>query len=207
MSQQILNGASAAFAFIATIFLMIGCIGHSYEESVVKNVSWIYSNTDGTEVWFGLQKAFGSTPGGDFAFNYNSDSCGSAGFCDRCEMDGKSTISLYVISTIFAAVSCGLAGALAGSHSGPLQLANVFIAFVSALFALIGFGLFMGDCYTKIDRENDNLDLEFGPGSILGLLGMLMMWVVVVMQFGSIIVGTSSSATHQPAAISVPSKI
>lgn len=203
MSQQILNGASAAFALCATVFLMIGCIGHSDDHAVVKNTSWISVDENNVKVWFGLAKQIVESSGVTMAISYDSDNCGDS-YCDQCQTDGQTTISLLVISTIFAAISCGLGGALAASPSGPLQLANLLISFVTAFFSLVGFSVFMGNCYMKIDHNND-VDLEFGPGSILALLGMLMMWVVVVMQFGAIIMGTGSS--QQASAAAVPSKI
>lgn len=194
MSQQILNGASAAFAFCATLFLMIGCVGHSNEESAVKDTNWINVDQDGVKIWFGLQKAFFN--GG--SFNYDSNSC-TSDFCDRCNTDGQSAIALLVISTIFAAVSTGIAGFLIVSPSGPIQLANFGVAFTSGFFALIGFSVFMGDCYNKIDQDVDQ-DLEFGPGSILALLGLLMMLIVSIMQFAAVMVGSAGDGTPKPAA-------
>jgi len=190
--SQALNGVSAVFALCATVFFVIGCAGYTETKEDLQNVPWITVDEDslGLKVYFGLQ-AFRFEAGNSETQAYSGDGCLSA-FCDRCEHDGRSAIGLLVISTVFAAVATVLSGALAASHNATTQLGNLFLSFVSAAFAIIGFGMFMGSCYMKID-EDSNFDLKWGAGSIITLLGLIMMFVVVVLQFGAVIVGGGSA--------------
>jgi hypothetical protein len=187
MAQQALNIVSAVFSLCAMVFFIVGCIGYSDKMSDIKHTAWI--KADGA--WVGLSKLvanFGG--GGDQAIHFKD--C-DASFCDTCDRDGESAFGLIVVATIFAFLSTILSGALSAGHRFALQWAAVFVAFVSALFAIIGFGLFMGQCYKKIDDSNDG-DLHWGPGSILTCLGLLMMFVVVVLHLVALIVGPKVDA-------------
>lgn len=189
MSQQILNAVSAVFSLCAFVFFIIGCIGYSVKDQAIKDVSWINVDENGLKLWMGLQKFHYSSSG--FSATESYKDCNQS-FCDECEEDGKSAFGLIIISTIFAAVCTGLGGALAASPTSPLQIANLALSFISAAFAIIGFGVFMGNCYKKVDDYGD-FDLEWGSGSIIVCLGLIMMWVVVVMQLVAMIMGPGSS--------------
>lgn len=180
------------FALCATVFFIIGCTGYTETKENLENVPWITFKEDSLDLkaYFGL-KAYRIDAFDSDTEAYSADSC-TASFCDRCEHDGRSAIGLLVISTVFAAVTTVLSGALAASHNATSQLGNLFLSFVSAAFAIIGFGMFMGSCYMKID-EDSNFDLKWGAGSIITLLGLIMMFVVVVLQFGAVIVGGGSA--------------
>lgn len=189
MTQQALNATSAVFSLCAFVFFIVGCVGYSGDKDNLKNAAWIKIDDQGTEAWFGLLKYHFKTAlfEGTTSFKDCTDS-----FCDECERDGRSAIGLLVISTVFAFVTTILSGALFASPQVPLQWGNIAVAFVSAAFALIGFGLFMGECYKKID-DSSTLDLEWGPGSVLTCLGLLMMWLVVVLQLLALIIGPKTA--------------
>lgn len=191
MSQQVLNAASAGLSLCALIFFLVGCIGFSVAYGTIENVAWIKGEEDGTDVYFGLAKFYFTSSGFGDTVAYNN--C-LFDFCDTCRDNGRAAFGLLILAIIFGAVSTGLAGALAMGSAGSLQIANTGISFISATFAIIGFGLFMGSCYKKID-DSDNvptLSLEWGPGSIIVCTGLIMMWLVVVLQVGAMIVGPSA---------------
>jgi hypothetical protein len=93
-----------------------------------------------------------------------------------------------------------LGGALVASANKSMQIANVIMSFFAALTSLIAIGLFMSDCYNAInndssdddtyDDDGSSLSLKWGPGAILTIIGMLLMWIVVVLQ----IVAAATSA-------------
>lgn len=178
MSQQILNVVSTVFALCAFVFFIVGCIGYSGMDDNIKNTAWITVDDNGFKAWFGLLKY-------RFSAGVTKDTVAlkdcNASFCNVCERNGESAFGLLVVSTIFAAVSTALGGVLSASPQAMIQITNLIVSFISASFAIIGFGLFMGECFKKIDDSGD-FDLEWGPGSILTCLGLIMMWLVVVMQ-------------------------
>lgn len=185
MAQQILSIVSTVFGVCALTFFLIGCIGFSSTQTTIKHIAWITIDDNGFEVWFGLAKLYYQVNGQDGLTAYNN--CGSD-YCDDCEKDGLSAFGLLIVSTVFALVSAALSGALSASFSAGLQMGNIAASFVSASLALVGFGLFMGNCYSKVDDSVD-ADLEWGPGSILVCLGVIMMYLVTVMQLAAMMVG------------------
>jgi len=187
--SQALNAASAVFALGATVFFIIGCAGYTLNEDQLKNVAWITSDESNTKLYVGLRELRFESPGGNGNLEWDSDSC-TQQFCDRCDQDGRSAIALIIISTVFAGIATALSGALAASHNVGMQVGNLVLSLLSAIFAIIGFGVFMGTCYQKIDQWTD-FELEWGPGSIMTLLALIMMFVVTVMQFVAVIVGGS----------------
>lgn len=189
MSQQALNATSAVLSLCAFAFFVVGCAGYSGDEANLKNASWIRVDDGGTEVWFGLLKFHVEAAATKLTTNFKD--CNNS-YCNECERDGRSAISLLIISTVFAFVSTILSGALFAGPQVFLQWGNIVVTFISAAFALIGFGLFMGECYKEIDNST-TLDLEWGPGSILTCLGLLMMWLVVVLQLLALIVGPKAA--------------
>jgi hypothetical protein len=195
-----LNGTTVALSLISGIFFIIGCVGYADQRDAVENTAWITSSKDGIDVYFGLRRAY---VGVDFAgttFNlnlqYGSVDCTDS-WCDTCQSDGQGAVGLTILALIFTTITLSLSGALIASANKALQITNVLVSFFAATTSLIAIGLFMSQCYDAINKsDNDDyddgssLDLKWGPGSILTILGMLLMWVVVVLQ----IVAAATSA-------------
>jgi hypothetical protein len=192
MSQQILNTVSAVFSFLVFVFFIVGCVGYASTELDTKNVAWFRSNNNGFRTWFGLQQyvvkdkdaVTGYTAHGLYADEHQ---CGFD-FCNACAVSGNAAFGLLVIATIFSTFTAALSGVNATASNFTTQLVNLFCAFVSGTTSLIGFALFMTDCMFKVSHETTD-DLKYGPGSIITLLGLLMMWIVVLMQVGAVALG------------------
>jgi hypothetical protein len=186
--SQALNGVSAGLAALATIFYIVGCAGYASEEDAIKNSNWInYAGDDDVfdiKVYVGLKKVL-FTATSDYSTMFTFSSCAndddSNGLCSTCEETGKGAVGLLIISTILAFVVTCLSGATAASPNAPLTYVNLVCSFISGLFGVIGFGLFMHSCYNKVD-DTTTVDLQYGPGAILSLIAFLMMWIVIVLQ-------------------------
>lgn len=201
MSAVGLNATTIAISVISLIFYTVGCIGYSDSRNTIEKVSWIRTKEDDTKIWFGLHRAY-VTVGGNNAFvvDYGGDECS---FCNKCEQDGKSALGLTIISligTTFAIVFCSY---LLVCHNTGMQIANVFFCLLAAATSLIGIGLFMNDCYNKIDDSIDS-DLHYGPGSILTTLAMLLMFVATILQIAAAATAGKEAPTRKPMYASPP---
>jgi hypothetical protein len=76
------------------------------------------------------------------------------------------------IETVVCIVSYSIAASILG------QLGQMGITFIAAVFSLASIVTFMGPCYESISNETE-YDLDWGAGSILAIIGMLLMWVAV----------------------------
>lgn len=185
--QRDLNIATVVFAFISFVFFIIGCIGYSSDELVMKNTPWVTADDNGQEVYMNLQGIFFKNAGGKGTVFYANANCG-LDFCDQCAEQGDAAFGLIIAATVFASFTTVLSGILSASPSSTLQLVNLFVAFVTAVFSLVGFGLFMGGCYVQFDNYSP-LSLHYGAGAILTLIGLLMMWLTVFFQVGAVFFG------------------
>lgn len=200
-----LNSVSAVLSLIAFVFFLIGCIGYTSNEDTVKDVAWIYYEQDSdNEVWFALLKLAFTVDLGPFfgtvtdTVKYDDQAC-AFDFCDRCYQDGQSAFGLLVLALAATLVSGVISSAIVGFYFFTLQLANVIIAGVALVASVIGIGLFMNGCMNKIrDELDDDKNLEWGPGAIISVVGMLLMFVVMVLQIAAVIVGGTNNATRIP---------
>jgi hypothetical protein len=199
-----LNGTTVALSLISGLFFIIGCVGFADQREAIENTAWITSSKDGLDVYFGLRRAyvsfdfFGSTF--DANIQYGSSTQCTEDWCDKCQSGGQGAVGLTIIALIFTTVTMALGGALIASANKSMQIANVIMSFFAACSSLIAIGLFMGGCYNAIDNDSNDddtydddgssLNLKWGPGAILTILGMLLMWIVVVLQ----IVAAATSA-------------
>ena len=181
------NLISAVLAFVATLFFVIGCIGYSSDDDTVKNVAWISVDNGGTTVYYALRQVFVSGGGGSGSYN---DCASFSDACEKCEDDGKSAFGLMFIAALFAAmttVACGALGqsaeqlATCYSTSARMGAVSIVLALVALGASLISLSVFMGDCYDEIDDTTNN-ELEWGPGAVLSIIGLLLMAVVAVLQ-------------------------
>lgn len=182
-----MNFISAFLCLVATLFFVIGCIGYSDDEDTVKHTAWITVKSGGNTVYYALRDVYISSGGGG---SY-SDCANFSDACEKCEDDGKSAFGLLFIAAIFAAITaitCGLLGQSAGqlatcySTNATMSLISVVLALLACGASLIAVAMFMGDCYDEID-DTTNDDLKWGPGSILSLIGLLIMGFVSILQF------------------------
>eukprot|EP00168_Porphyra_purpurea_P001551 TRINITY_DN11874_c0_g1_i1.p1 TRINITY_DN11874_c0_g1~~TRINITY_DN11874_c0_g1_i1.p1 ORF type:complete len:218 (+),score=9.02 TRINITY_DN11874_c0_g1_i1:59-712(+) len=211
-----LNGASIALSFISGLFFLIGCVGYADQKAAIENVAWITSSKNNLDVYFGLRTAYLSYKDPvmgtiDLSLDYGGDSCGDQDFCDKCQRDGQGALGLTIIALIFTTITLALSGALIASANKGMQIANIFMSFIAAAVSLIAIGLFMGECYNAVDDSSnadddaaayyyydddggDPLSLKWGPGSILTIIGMLLMWIVVVLQIvATVMTGTTAN--------------
>lgn len=216
MASVGLNGASLALATISSIFFIIGCVGYANQRDAVQNTAWFTASQDSVDYYFGLRYAYIHVDISGFTFDgkidYSDDACGGDA-CDKCTRDGKAAFGLTVISTIFAVIVGAMSAAGIAAPNKMISIANVFLSFVAAVFSLIAIGLFMGECYNAIkddssgDDDDDayyydddstddsgSLPLKWGPGGILTIIGMLMMWIVLIFQIAAAAVGGSNQA-------------
>jgi hypothetical protein len=200
-----LNGTTVALSLISAVFFIVGSIGYADIKSPVKSTAWIISSNDGLDVHFGLRKAFAHYDNFGIKFDssieYNSGFCTDS-WCDNCNSDGKGTVGLTIIALIFTMVTLSFSCALLATKNRSVQISNVLMSFFAAFSSLVGVSLFMSDCYTAINDLNNNDDdyddnydddglfsLKWGPGAIVTLVGMLLMWIVVVLQIVAVVTG------------------
>jgi hypothetical protein len=123
---------------------------------------------------------------------YDSDSC-TADYCDACEQDGLAAFGLLIIALFFSAFVVLLSTSLLFTFNASRQIANVFVSFAAGCTSLIAIGFFMGDCLNLIDDASTG-DLSWGPGSILTIIAMGLMWAIVMMQIVASAVGSNVTA-------------
>lgn len=195
-----LNGTTVALSLISATFFLVGCFGYADFKSAVKNTAWIVSSNEGLDVHFGLRKAFLHYDYRGYTEDYNNeyDNC-SLTWCDNCFSDGKGTFGLTIIALFFACVTLFFSCALLVTKNRSMQISNVLISFFAAFSSMMGVALFMNDCYDAINSVNNDYDddydddglftLKWGPGSIVTLVGMLLMWIVLVLQIVAVVTG------------------
>ena len=192
MSQSLLNILSVVFSICSFVFFLVGCIGYASGERTMKNVAWITINDNGLKVWADLAGLFMRDPSGGTGL-YLFGNCADGGnqnsdLCSTCLKDGNAAFALIIIATVFAMVNVVMSGILISAPNSMMQLGNMISAFMAGCFSLIGFGLFMGDCYIEFDHAFSQA-VHYGPGAIIVLLGLLMMWVTFFFQVGAVAVG------------------
>lgn len=191
----VLNGISAAIAGLAVLFFIVGAAGYSNDSDVIEDVAWITISKNGFDVYYGLQKYLVKYNGYEPSLSYDSDTC-TLDSCDHCYRDGMASIALIIIALFFTtAVTC-ISGVLVTSANSIMQATNSGLALFAAIMGVISLGIFMGDCYNKVyDEVNTDDDyvgsvnLKWGPGSILTLIGVLLMFIVAALQVTATVMG------------------
>ena len=164
---------------------------------------WATTDINGIDYYIGLGIVFLEFGGAKLEVRYSS--C-DQDFCDICNEEGKGAFALLIIAIGFAVITTSLCAALlvTPSNSG-MQTANIFMSLLSGIASLIGFSVFMGHCYKRLfDFFNEDDDspyyygdddnsgkLKWGPGSILSIIGMLLMWIVTILQIVAAVVGSA----------------
>lgn len=182
-----LNIATVVFAFASFVFFIIGVIGYASDKDVMENTAWVTVDDHGEKRWLNLAGIYSKGAAGTSVVQYANFAC-TPDFCDTCASTGDASFGLLLVATVFASFTTVLSGILSSSPSSTLQLVNLVVAFITAVFSLIGFALFMGGCYVKYE-DFTTLSTHYGPGAIITLLGLLMMWVTVGFQIGAVFLG------------------
>ena len=200
--SAVLNGISAAIAGLAVLFFIVGAAGYSNDSDVIEDVAWITISKNGFDVYYGLQKYLFKYNGYEPSLSYDSDTC-TLDSCDHCYKDGMASIALIIIALFFTTTVTCISGVLvtsANSSGVLMQATNLGLALFAAIMGAIALGLFMGDCYNKVyDEVNTDDDyvgsvnLKWGPGSILTLIGVILMFIVAALQVSVIAMGGKTS--------------
>jgi hypothetical protein len=214
MASNGLNGVSIALSVVAVTFFIVGTIAYSDEHKNIENTAWIKLSEGDTDGHFGLRAIYFHLKSLDISFTgkYTDSRC-TEDYCDTCEEAGKAAFGLTIIATIFAAITMALSAASIATYNKSLQIANVFMAFLSAAASLIAIGVFMSWCWDALnkvfsgdddgytptygDDDGNAQSLKWGSGGILTIIGMLLMWLVVIFQIAAAAVGAPAySATN-----------
>lgn len=174
-----MNYFSSTLSMIATVFYVIGAIGYSDDDDVIKNVAWITQEQGGGDGYYGLRQAYITGGGSSTSIKYK-DCADANDTCETCEDNGKGAFALCIIGAVVALLTMFTCGTLSRSVSFPLQLTSILLAAGACIAGLIAISLFMGDCYDKVD--DNGADLEWGPGSVLTIIAMFMMAGVGIVQ-------------------------
>lgn len=199
MASVGLNATSAILSLTSFTFFLIGCIGYSNENTTVENVNWFWSrdwdNVENHNLYVGLSRLTIENAGSDTAsYPYSSKGC-SLNFCDACEKHGENAFALLVIAVVFSFITTLLTIGASAAPSAGLSGGALSTAFVSCLFGVVGWSLFVNKCFRKIVR-NDIVganDFDYGPGAILTLIAFLLAFIVMILQIVSTAIAPASS--------------
>lgn len=192
----VLAGISLFLSLAAFVFFIVGCIGNSPQKGTVKNVNWIHYDHNGLEIWFGLKKVFSQAKGaGDFHAYYNQCNDNDDGFCDTCERTGQAAVGLVAAAVVVSFFSIIASGVSLTNEEAPAKVGAIISSFLAFLFSVIAIGLFMEECYNKINDENyiNGKYLHYGPGSIIVTVGFLCMIIAFILNCVNLATGGGST--------------
>ena len=176
-----LNLVSVVLCCAAALFFMIGCLGYSSSGSTIQDVAWIVVDQKGSTMFYALK--------GEVRIFY-SDCADANNACATCEDKGRAAFGLMILATLSAVLTAIVCGLLVNashqlstcySTNPRMRLICIVLALVAVGTSLGALVAFMGDCYNAIDDVTAD-DLKWGPGSVLLLVGLLMMACVALMQ-------------------------
>jgi len=176
-----LNAVCALFCLIAFTFFMVALVGHSCSQSVIKNTHWVYAG-NGVDDYFGTRCSFVETVGpASSVINYEATEC-LGDYCDTCAAFGNTAFGLNIVAIAFTTISLGLCWGAATQPNKDSSISNIVMSFIAFAASLIGTVLFMSRCYSEINNQIGSSVAEWGPGSILSLIGLILMGLVLLMQ-------------------------
>eukprot|EP01031_Cornospumella_fuschlensis_P033763 gene33763-40852_t len=163
--------AACALSVVSTIFFIIGSIGYSDDNDTIENVAWLVYDDD--QAYYALR----AVSANDDVFKYSD--C-SSDTCDSCETDGKVALAFLIIAIFTTVAAAGLHGSMASGSNDAMKIPAVVTSLLGFIASLISVATFMGDCYVNLRDETgiDKDKLDWGPGSILSIIGMLLMFLV-----------------------------
>ena len=191
MMYFIALGISIALSFIANIFFIAGMVGYSTDVDTFKAVPWLRIDEDNIDIYFGLQSYSTSSDTStngctDCSIKY-SDCSGST--CNSCDDDGKVAFAFLVVASFATACVIGFGTPMFVSYGYGKHIVTTFMSSLAAVSSLISLAVFMGDCYERLqddlDDSGSSAELRWGPGSLVVILGVLVMWAVAVFHAAS----------------------
>ena len=183
-----INAISTGFSVISFTFFLIGIIGYAPETGVLQDIPWIVVKSGNTQKYlFGTQGFYIDVPTQHNVIMYGDNDC-NLDFCGDCEWEGQVVGGLLVIALVFTAVVIGLSGATVTTVSKPLGISNIVMSFTAFAVSLVGIVSFMGRCFSEIDHVFPNKKPEWGPGSILSIIGMVLMGLVFLLQVVGVVI-------------------
>ena len=144
-----LNATSAVLSLTSFTFYLIGVIGYSLQNSVIENVNWfVVDNVNGLTVYVGLRKLITESGGTTQEIIYSGTSC-SGSACSVCEREGDNAFALLVVSVVFSFIAVVLSIAGAAVPAKEISGANLAASFVALVFGVIGWSLFVQQCFNE----------------------------------------------------------
>lgn len=165
-----ISAVSCVLSAFSVICFIIGCIGFSTDSDPLKSVAWAVYDTD--KVYYGLQ-----------AVEFNGEiieyaDCNSS-VCDDCASDGTTAFGLLIIAVILSLATAAIHGSMISVPNTAMKIPVIVSSLLSFATSIVGVGIFMGGCYVSLeDDTDDGSKLAWGPGSILSIIGMLLMFIV-----------------------------
>jgi uncharacterized membrane protein YidH (DUF202 family) len=166
-----INAICCFLATVCVVFYVCGVTAYSNKSRDLGNVPWFLS-TDKPIARFGLRSFTVENSGDETEYH---DCSGDA--CDACDKDGKVAFALTLFSLAMAFLVAALAGANFVSYDGIRQAAKIICTALAVVATIIALGLMMGHCRRKV--ENDGGNYDWGAGSILTLIAMLLMLITM----------------------------
>lgn len=210
LTTCLLNGLTALLSITSTVYFIFGCVGYSDERATIENTHWFKANFRYFKADFGLSSVFVVDTGTNrhFSFEYGDATC-DGDFCNRCQSDGRNALGLLSTSLCFSAAVAVMSMFLYLSskvHMGTQLITTVF-AGVSAAFSLMGAGNFMRSCFNSVQEDLDLYDVEWGPGSILSMIGLALMWVALFLQVAALLFGEDTTPAESNSSSKATSEI
>lgn len=204
------------------IFFIIGSVNYSNSDKTIKDTAWITSSEGPIDIYFGLRTAYANVGlvslGGKI--KYSDQACFTEN-CDICDKAGKGAFGLTVVAAVFSVICLALSAAALPGYDKGIQIANVFVAFIAFGASLGAILLFMAWCGIALDKGYDELIdrtddafgpifqddggtsesnpiLNWGPGSIITIIGTIMMFFVLAFQVTAVIFGEKGYVPPAP---------
>ena len=176
-----LNALCALFCLIALTLFIVALVGHSCSQSVIRDTYWVYAG-DGANDYFGTRCSFVETVGPTSpVINYEATEC-VGDYCDTCAAFGNTAFGLNIVAIAFTTISLGLCWGAATQPNKDSSISNIVMSFLAFAASLIGTVLFMSRCYSEINNQFGTSVAQWGPGSVLSLVGLIFMGLVSLLQ-------------------------
>lgn len=176
MAYTAVNSVCAALSLTAFTFFIVASIAYTDRKNDVRNTAWFTSSLGSEDLYVGLTTIYGKSS--DSILKFRSNDC-TPSFCSQCRNDGRDAFALIIIAIFFSFAEFLTCFAYTIAVTVIAQMMQMLVALTSAAFSLVAVAMFMGSCYTNMKNTTGFTDFEWGPGSILATVGMLLMWVVV----------------------------
>jgi hypothetical protein len=189
---RVINGVSLFLALVSTVFFIFGCMSYSFNSKSMQDTAWFQSTKDTTNGYFTLRGIYFTVDGSraTFLVKYNNMQVCLTDACVTCSRDGETCFSVLVAAVCVAFAVAVFSALCIPIFNKGLQLINIFLAFASAALSLISVGFFMAICYPEMRDQTVLNQVGWGPGAIVVVTGMLVMWAVMFLQVAAVAAGS-----------------